>query len=130
MKNQYYCVVKNRILRDALLAAVEQTGIKISHSYGDEYNRKSPIAYPEFLLNDNANKGAGFAKAGTCNTYQKLVSVEEMFDIIARAKKKIFKLSDVYTAELDVKGVLTVGCQTFEKAKVDAFISWYKVNNN
>ena len=120
-KNQYYCVCKNLTLRRALHAAAKAKKFKEA-TYADNVNE---AYYCEFLLNDIGNSGFGFTSEGVCESCQKLVTVEEMFDLIEKGAPPTYKLNSEYTAELGNNNEVRIGCQTFDKKTIEGFIKWY-----
>lgn len=124
-ENQYYCKVTSKTLRKFLSKLAKEKGFKEAH-YNSAINDSSKEA---FLLNDNSNFGFGFTTMKNCEPWQKLVTFEEMVEIIETYKEKpVFTLNNDYKAEKQPNGDIKVGCQTFSANVIESFIKWYQKN--
>ena len=102
----YSVRVKNDKLIDLLFAIAKQRGIDVC----DNYRREKSNGWEHFQYNDNHNE-----IVGTANNEGKVVSIEEMIDLLENPTKIRFVLNREYTAIIDkqTKKVI-VGCQEFD----------------
>jgi hypothetical protein len=102
----YSVRVKNEKLIDLLFAIAKQKGIDVC----DNYRREKSDAWEHFQYNDNHNE-----IVGSGNDEGKVVSIEEMIDLLENPMKSRFVLNREYTAIIDrgTKKVI-VGCQEFD----------------
>ena len=110
-------MVSNIFLRNALIEALKKSNHKIDVEYITNEKIKKNTSYGAFLLNDTANRGAGFGKMNPSEDSDRydFVSIEKMFELlfVPPFVPVEVKLNDEYTAVIQQDGSIKVGCQTF-----------------
>ena len=114
MSRQFSVLLKNDIMKGALIAIARENGATIC----DLYEREDTVRWPWFVYQpDNTLSQI----AGARVSFGTVVTIEEMIDLLSGPKTVLFKLNSEYTAEIDkANKIVKVGCQTFSFAKVKA----------
>ena len=103
----YSVRVKNDKLIDLLFAIAKQKGIDVC----ENYRREKSDGWSYFQYNDNHNEINGSANDGG----SKVVSIEEMIDLLENPMKIRFVLNCEYAAIIDKQtNKVIVGCQEFD----------------